>query len=66
MHENKETAFTSMSVSKEDLAFYTEIRDLFCKRNGLPKNKISVQTVIRTGMTFYNQRVELGMEESKS
>lgn len=56
MQETKKTGFTSLSLSKEDLAFYTDIRDSFCKQNGLDPSKISVQTVLKTGMTFYNQR----------
>lgn len=58
---NQDTGFTSMSLSKDDLAFYTEIRNLFCEKNGIDRKKISVQTVLRTGMTVYKQRLELGM-----
>lgn len=66
MTDQQESGFTSMSLSKEDLAFYTEIRNLFCEKNGIDRKKISVQTVLRTGMTFYKQRLELGMIEGKS
>lgn len=48
--------FTSLSLSKSDLAFYTEIRDQFCKDNYLDPRKVSVQTVLKTGMSFWNQR----------
>ena len=61
----QDTGFTSMSLSKEDLALYTEIRDLFCEKNGVDPKKFSVQAVLKTGMTIYKQRLQLGMTDVK-
>ena len=55
--EKQDTKHTAMSVSKDDLAFYTEIRDNFAAKHGMDASKLSVQTVIKTAMAYYAQRL---------
>lgn len=63
MSENK---FTSISVSKEDYAFYDQIRRELSeklKEQGMSVKQLSMAEVLKVGMTFYNQRRKLNMTD---
>lgn len=61
--KKQDNGFTAISVSKEDYAFYDQIRQELTVDKGV---KISIAQTIKLGMTFYNQRRKLGMDEIKS
>lgn len=58
--------FTSLSIARKDLAEYDEIRKDFCKQHGVAEDKVSVQMIINTGMTFYKQRMKYGTEKDRA
>ena len=61
MPENQESGFTSLSISKSDQKLYAEARNEWCEKHGIDPKKISLASFINTGMTFYIQRMRLGM-----
>lgn len=63
---NQETGFTSVSISKADLAFYNEIRNKFAQKHEIDPKKISTATILKTGMSFYAQRMNYSDEDQES
>lgn len=64
-NDNQDSGFTSVSISKADQKKYSEARDEWAKKHNIDPKKISLAMFINTGMTFYIQRMNLGMLEDQ-